>query len=461
MRSLSSRLLVLTVFFVMVAEVMIFVPSTARFRETWLTEKLELGHLAILALDATPDKMVSEMLRKELLKHVGAYALSVRRGGARLVLSSDMPPMVAESYMLDKEGPRQLVFNAFATLLRTGPRIIRVVGASPKDPSVTIELVLDEEPLRTAMRDFAGRIFGLSVVISLMTATLVYLTLQWLMVRPMGRITQSMIAFREDPENPDRAIQPTGRRDEIGTAQRELADLQDRLRATLQQRAHLAALGTAVAKINHDLRGILASALLVSDRLARVDDPEVRKITPTLFGSIERAVNLCSRTLDFVGQSHPAPKRSPFPLRQLVEDVANTIALPDERTNTFDNRVGPAVDVDADREQMFRIFNNLIRNALEAGAHTVTFDARSNGHCTEIDISDDGPGLPVRAREKIFRPFEGSTRAGGAGLGLAIARELARGHGGDLTLVDTGDSGTTFRIALPDHKSQDHGKISH
>jgi signal transduction histidine kinase len=449
MRSLSSRLLVLTVFFVMVAEVLIFVPSTARFRVTWLTEKLALGHLAILALDATPDKMVSEMLQEELLGHVGAYALSVRRGGARLILSSKMPPAVAESYILDDESRGQLVFNAFATLLRNESRVIRVVGASPREKTVSIELVIEEEPLRAAMLEFCSRIFWLSVVISLITATLVYLALQWLMVRPMGRITQSMIAFRGDPENPDRIIQPTGRRDEIGTAQRELADLQDRLRATLKQRAHLAALGTAVAKINHDLRGILASALLVSDRLAKVDDPEVRKITPTLFGSIERAVNLCSRTLDFVGQSQPAPRRNPFLLRQLIEDVENTIVLPDERTDTFHNRVGPAIDVNADREQMFRIFNNLIRNALEAGAHNVTVAARSNGRWTEIDISDDGPGLPVRAQEKIFEPFEGSTRAGGAGLGLAIARELVRGHGGELTLVNTCEKGTTFRIALP------------
>lgn len=449
MRSLSSRLLVLTVFFVMVAEVLIFVPSTARFRQTWLGEKLALGHLAILALDATPDKMVSEMLRKELLAHVGAYALSVRRGGARLVLSSEMPPAVAESYHPDEENMAELIVNAFATLLRTGSRVIRIVASSPKDPTADIELVLDEEPLHAAMVDFAWRIFWLSVVISLLTATLVYVALQWLMVRPMGRITQSMVAFREDPEDPERAVQPTRRRDEIGTAQRELADMQDRLRATLKQRAHLAALGTAVAKINHDLRGILASALLVSDRLAKVDDPEVRKVTPTLFGSIERAVSLCSKTLDFVGQTDPTPDRNRFLLRQLVEDVENAITVPDGRANALRNEVGAAVDIDADREQMFRILDNLIRNSLDAGARNVSVRARTNGRWTEIDVVDDGPGLPPRARDKLFQPFEGSARAGGTGLGLAIARELVRSHGGDLTLVETGSGGTTFRIALP------------
>jgi len=449
MRSLSSRLLVLTVFFVMVAEVLIFVPSTARFRETWLAEKLALGHLAILALDATPDKMVSEMLRKELLGHVGAYALSVRRGGARLVLSSEMPPPVAVSYHLDEEGTVEMVVNAFETLLRRESRVIRVVSESPRNPAVSIELVMDEGPLTSAMVDFAWRIFWLSVVISLLTATLVYIALQWFMVRPMGRLTQNMIAFREDPENPDRTIRPTGRHDEIGVAQRELADMQERLRATLTQRAHLAALGTAVAKINHDLRGILASALLVSDRLATVDDPEVRRITPTLFGSIERAVRLCSRTLEFVGQTHPAPDRSRFLLRPLIDDVSNGIAIPEDRDGAIDNRVGESIDVDADREQMFRIFNNLIRNALEAGAKHVSVGARTNGRWLEIDVTDDGPGLPPRARAKLFQPFEGSTRAGGAGLGLAIARELVRGHGGDLTLVESGGGGTTFRVALP------------
>ena len=449
MRSLSSRLLVLTIFFVMVAEILIFVPSTARFRQAWLGEKLALGHLAVLALDATPDKMVSEMLRKELLAHVGAYALSVRRGGARLILSSEMPPAVAESYDLDRAGMAQLIVNAFATLLRTESRVIRVMGSSPKDPSVSIELVIEEDLLHADMVDFAWRIFWLSVVISLLTAALVYLALQWLMVRPMGRITQSMVAFREDPEDPDRAIQPTQRQDEIGTAQRELADMQVRLRATLKQRAHLAALGTAVAKINHDLRGILASALLVSDRLANVDDPEVRKITPTLFGSIERAVNLCSKTLDFVGQAHPTPDRSRFLLRPLIDDVKDAIALPEDQTDIFRNRVDAAIDVDADREQLFRIFNNLMRNSLESKAQEVVIEARTNGRWVEIDVSDDGPGLPPKAREKLFQPFEGSARAGGTGLGLVIARELVRSHGGDLTLVETGNGGTTFRIALP------------
>jgi signal transduction histidine kinase len=449
MSSLSSRLLVLTIFFVMVAEILIFVPSIARFRQAWLFEKLGLAHLAILAVDAAPDRTVSEMMRHELLSHVGAIGLSVRRAGARLILSTEQPPPIDASFDIDDPSIFALVRDAFVALTTTKDRVIRVVGPSPRSPSVWIELVLHEKPLHQALTAFAWRIFGLSIVISLITATLVYVALQWMIVRPMRRLTENMVAFREDPEDAGRVIPATRRRDEIGTAQRELAGMQQRLRATLAQRAHLAALGTAVAKINHDLRGILASALLVSDRLGSVDDPEVRRVTPTLFKSIQRAVDLCSRTLDFVGQDQPELRRSRFYLRELVQDVEKVIIVPESVNNTVHNDVTGEIELNADRDQLFRILTNLFRNAAEAGAETISVSAESNGHWVEIDIADNGPGLPPRAREKLFRPFEGSARAGGTGLGLAIARELVRGHGGDLTLIDTDKDGTHFRIALP------------
>ncbi len=450
MRSLSSRLLVLTIAFVMIAEVLIFVPSITRFRESWMEEKLGLGHLAILALDATPDRMVSEMLRKELLGQVGAFGLFVRRGGARLVLSgSATPPPVAESFRLEKLSMLPHLRDTFMTLWRTEDRVVRIIGPSPKDPSVTIEVVVDEAPMRRAMIDFGWRILGLSIVISLITASLVYLALHWLLVRPMRAITANMVAFREDPEDATRVIIPSPRLDEIGTAQRELAGMQTRLRATLKQRAHLAALGTAVAKVNHDLRGILASALLISDRLGAVDDPEVRRVTPTLFSSIERAVNLCSQTLDFVGQDQPDVSRSRFPLHTLVEDLGDGLATAGDAKASLENRIPADLELEADRDQLFRILNNLVRNAAEAGAETVAIDAATNGRWVRIDVADNGPGLPPRARDKLFQPFEGSVRAGGTGLGLAIARELVRNHGGDLELVESSADGTIFRIELP------------
>ncbi len=449
MRSLSARLLVLTIFFVMLSEVLIFAPSVARFRLSWLNEKLGAAHLAILALDATPDGMVSETLRTELLDHVGAIAIIVRRGGVRLVLSRDMPPEIDATIDLSDTNWVHLVKDAFTTLGRTENRVVRVMGPSPKDASVIIELVLEEAPLHEAMVDFAWRILLLSIVISLITATLVFLSLQWLLVRPMRRITANMTAFRENPEDASRVMRPSGRRDEVGVAERELADLQNGLRAALRQRAHLAALGTAVAKINHDLRGILSSALVVSDRLEDSDDPEVRHITPTIISAIERAVSLCSQTLGYVGKEQTPFNPTRFPLRDLVSALDKELAVPVNPEVELANEVAESLEIEADRDQMFRALGNLARNAAEAGAHRIAISARRNGAAIEIDVRDDGPGLPPKALENLFKPFESSARAGGTGLGLAIARELMRNHGGELELVESGAKGTLFRITLP------------
>lgn len=449
MHSLSARLLIFTIVFVMLAEVLIFVPSVARFRLAWLNEKLSAGHLAILTLDMVPQDMVSDKLREELLGHVGAYGINVRRDGAKLVLSRDAPPPVQETFDLGDRSLSQLIMEAMAVLVRTEDRVLRVIGPSPKDPNIIIEVVLEERPLQAAIVDFAWRIFVLSLVISLFTATLVFLTLQWMLVRPMRRITESMTSFREDPEDAKRIFVPSHRGDEIGVAQQELANMQGALRTALRQKARLAALGTAVAKINHDLRGILSSALVVSDRLEGSDDPDVRRVTPTLVSAIDRAVGLCSDTLAYVRHEEAGLKRNRIALAPLVTDIAEAMTAGGVEDTEVHNQIDSGLEVNADRDQLFRLLTNLVRNAAEVGAEHICVSAEKTGAVIEISIRDDGPGLPLRAREKLFRPFEGSVRAGGTGLGLAIARELARNHGGDLSLVSTGENGTEFRLILP------------
>jgi len=313
MHSLSARLLVLTISFVMLAEVLIFGPSVARFRVAWMEEKLGAAHLAVLALEATPDGMVGEMLRDRLLDHVGAIAIFVRRGPSRLVLTRDMPPSVDATVDLMHAGWPTLIGEAFAAIGRTENRVLRIMGHSPKDPNVIIQVLVNERDLHVALVDFAWRIFWLSAIISLITAALVYFALQWLLVRPMRRITANIVEFRDDPEDARRSIRASDRSDEIGIAERELADMQEDLRGALRQQSHLAALGTAVAKVNHDLRGILSSALLVSDRLETSADPDVKRITPRLVTAIERAVALCAETLNYVARNSRLLNRSAFP----------------------------------------------------------------------------------------------------------------------------------------------------
>jgi signal transduction histidine kinase len=312
-----------------------------------------------------------------------------------------------------------------------------------------IETIINEAPLRAAMLDYSGRIMALSILISLITASLVYLSLHWLFVRPMRAITASMITFRDNPEDARRVVTPSGRSDEIGVAQHELADMQIELRAALQQKARLAALGTAVTKINHDLRNILATARLVSDHISASEDPKVRHIAPTLLGAIDRAVKLCSETLSFSREGIPLPALDRFDLHVLVEELS---AEPWEALETgvvLKNRVAGGFEVYADRNQLFRVLSNLVRNGYEAGAGTVTVEARMRDGAAEIDVSDDGPGLPEKVRRTLFQPFAGSSRVGGTGLGLPIARDLLRGHGGTIELEKTGPEGTMFRLLLP------------
>src|SRR5436305_4751867 len=448
MRSLSARLLVLTVFFVMLSEVFIFVPSVARFRMTYFDNHLAAAHLPSLALAASPNGKLDQPRTNLILRDVGAQAVILHRpNGMVFMLDGPVVPQPDVTFDLTKGNVPIWIQGSQETMARSDNRIMRVVGPAPTEPGATVELLLDEAPLRQEMWKFGIRILELSVVISLTTAALVYISLQWLLVRPMRHITDSMTSFRQDPEDATRRIVPSGRRDEIGRAERELAVLQETVRGALGQRARLAALGTAVTKINHDLRAILATARLVSDGLADSAAPEVRRVAPRLFEAIDRAVALCTRTLDFSREGAPPFTPAQFELRALLEEIGPAVAT--DNGLTVDPVVQPGLLVRSDRDQLFRVLLNLAQNAVEAGARHIRVSTAVEEGIVTLDIADDGHGLPPRARENLFRPFFGSARLGGTGLGLAIARELMRGQGGDLVLVDTTGAGTTFRLTLP------------
>ena len=453
--SLSRRLLVLTVLFVMLAEVLIFVPSIANFRLTWLEQRLAAAQIASLALEARPDNMVSPALREELLKNAQVYAVALHRDEARrLVLSEEMPPTVDTSFDLRGAMAMTLIMDAFETLLAGDGRVVLVTGNPRFGAGESIEIVFDETPLRYAMLDYGRNIFLLSLVISIITAGLVFTALHFVLVRPMRRITGNMVAFRQDPEDARRVMAPSGRADEIGIAERELALMQKEIRATLSQKAHLAALGGAVSKINHDLRNILASAQLMSDRIGAIDDPMVQHLAPRLFASIDRAIELCANTLKFGRAEEAPPRLARLALAGLIDEVAEA-AWPESEDIRWHNRVAPDLEIDADPDHLFRILLNLTRNAAQALAESgkggeIRIDAHRAGDHVHIDIVDTGPGLPDKARAHLFEPFSGGVRAGGSGLGLAIVAELVRAHGGHIELVDSGPAGTHFRFCMPD-----------
>ncbi|MBX3454574.1 HAMP domain-containing sensor histidine kinase [Ferrovibrio sp.] len=454
--SLSRRLLLLTVIFVMLAEVMIYLPSVSRFRMEYFQARIELANLAILALVAAPDAMVSEELEDDLLRGVGARVVAQRHADSRALILTDRQPLSAamDSFNLNDWHWWTAIMDAVATVSGNVQPFIRVIGSPPNNPDNVIEVVLPTAPLVQEARAFSVRIFWLSLVISGFTASLVYLSLRWLLVRPMQRLTRSIVGFRAAPEDVRQIITVSGRSDELGLAERELRSMQHDLRQALTQRGRLAQLGVAVSKISHDLRNMLASAQLVSDRLAASDDPTVRQTVPRLVDSLDRAIALCAQTLRYGKAEERPPQPEPVALYRLIEDVAAAMALHDRNDIAWKNRVPPGLLVHADPDQLYRVMMNLLRNAVQAMPPTASTGGEIRINAAElenqvaIEIADTGTGLSEAARLHLFEPFRGGAREGGTGLGLAIARELIRGHGGELELARTGPLGTTFRILL-------------
>lgn len=449
--SLSARLLVFTIVFVMLAEVLIFAPSAGRYRVMYLTDRLADAHLAGLALEATPSGRVGPELEAQLLRHVGAYAIDLHLGPlVTRMLGLKTPPEPDIVVDLERESAAEMILNAFGTLMRSEPTVLRVNGRSPQDPSVLISAILPEAPMRTALIDYSGRILQLSLGISFFTALLVFFTLRWLLVRPMRRLTEAIVEFRATPEDPTRGVRESGRRDEIGVAERELAAMQRDLRLALAQKARLAALGEAVAKINHDLRNILASAQLVSDSLTDSGDPKVQRLAPTLLRAIDRAVGLCRDVVRYARTGEAKLAKAPHDLQALLEEAGEAArAAPGPERRRFENLTPEGLTANVDRGQLARAIENLVRNAYEAGAeHVVAKAVRAPGGFT-VSVADDGPGVPAAVEPRLFQPFSGSAKADGSGLGLAIAKEIVTAHGGRISLARSGPDGAEFVLHLP------------
>lgn len=455
--TLSGRFLGLTVVFVIIAEILVSVPSIARFRENYLQGRLELGELGALAMmNAPADPLVSDQnsvdFQKMLLQTAGLLNVVLWREGVReLALSAPFEGQVTADFDLSEESEATRIRDALQVLFLDRDRIIKVVGETSLGQ---VEVTMHEEPLRKALVEHAKRIFYISLGLSLATAALLFLAVQRLMVRPIDRVVAHMTAFRDDPEDSTRIISPRGGARELREAEVALHDLQVRLVSALRQKERLAQLGSAVAKISHDLRNMLTTAQLLADRIEGSDDPAVKRTAPKLVGSLARAINLCERTLDFGRAEELPPVISVFPLAPLVAEVLENEGSSGSGRVSLAAAVPPGLTVRADPDQLFRVLSNLVRNAAQAieatgRPATISVLAGERDGATEIRVRDTGPGLPEKARENLFKPFQGSARPGGSGLGLAISGELVRGHGGSLVLEETGSRGSTFRITLP------------
>ena len=453
---LRARLLLLTVIFIMVIEVLVYVPSIAQFRNSYIEQRLIAAQIAALSLEEAPDNMVSPALQNELLNAAEIRAVIIIRGDSRqLILRQNMPSKLADRLVQAEMGGLDLVKKAFETLYRGGEGFVQIAGPSSSPRFQSVQIVMSEKPLYDRMITYSWQFLGSSLIIALFTGFLIYFSISYLLIAPLNRVTESMAAFRRKPEDSTRTLEPSERGDELGVVEQELSKLQSSLHTSLKEKTHLANLGTAISKINHDLRNILATAQLSSDRLTASTDPTVKALLPRLLGSIDRAISLCENTLKYGKAEERTPQKSNINLRELMEEVALSLGLDDQNEVQWNNNVGKNTPVFADPDHLFRIMVNLGRNAVRAMAEggTLTISAEPQPNDTMlIRFEDTGPGVPDNVREKLFMPFVGGP-GGGSGLGLAIVKELVDAHGGEVSLEKSDANGTCFCVCLPNEST--------
>ncbi|MEP3524948.1 MAG: HAMP domain-containing sensor histidine kinase [Hyphomicrobiales bacterium] len=464
--NLSAKLLVLTIGFVMLSEIFVFVPSVAKFRNDWLTDRLTRARTVLLmspevpvGVIMPPEQIEANQKRiEDAMRSFDVVTLAHRKDGRRQLIAmidEDAGEIGAEFDVIHT-GAWQSIHDAFMTLLTTTPRIISISG-SPPGTDQLIQVVALEPPLRAAMLTYTRNVMILSLIISVLTAAMVYFALSKLFVRPIARLADSMEAFSKNPEASENIIKPGGRTDELGTAEERLAEMQKDLQGTLSSQKRLASLGLAVSKVNHDLRNILASVQLFSDRLTSLPDPDVQRFAPKLIAGIDRAIGYCESTLVYGSAKEEPPKRQLIRLAKMIKELESLLDLDDHPTVEWRNAVPVGTELDADPEQIFRVLMNLSRNAIkvleamedESLVRRLTIGANMLEDRTRIIISDTGPGVPKRAQEHLFEAFRGSLSKGGTGLGLAIAHEIVTAHGGTIKLTDDDGPGATFEIELP------------
>ncbi|OYX03710.1 MAG: two-component sensor histidine kinase [Caulobacter vibrioides] len=469
---LSARLLLFTAVVVNFGGLLILPPALAAYEEQWLLDRVRAGELASTIAESDPELRVSDAVANQMFDQAGAVTVAVQVDGARrLVLPPKQPFETPYLVDLRRQNPGSWLAAPFYTLTSPKGAMVRVMAEPRFRKAEFIEVVLPDAPLKARLVAYFWQLAGVTIFVATLAGVLVYAFLNIFLVRPMQRITLAMEAFRSDPDDPAARIALSNRRDEIGRAELELDRMQADLLAALASKARLAALGEAVAKINHDLRNMLTSAQMASDRLAALGDPKVAQALPRLERALDRAINLASDVMAYGKSKEPEPVTRVISLRPALDMAAEDAGLSTQGVS-LETVIGPREQVLADPDQLHRILTNLLRNAREAiegapdrgGKGKVFVELRRTEGSSILRLSDDGPGVPERARTNLFQPFVGSVRRGGTGLGLAIARELAQGHGGDLALVETGPGGSVFDLTLagapeplpePDDKAAD------
>ncbi|HEY8617637.1 ATP-binding protein [Phenylobacterium sp.] len=238
-----------------------------------------------------------------------------------------------------------------------------------------------------------------------------------------------------DPQAPPLAVRGSA---EIAVAARAFNDMQERLRRYVDDRTAM------VGAIAHDLRTPLTRLRFRIETLP--DDEQKAKIS----ADIDQMEAMVSAALTFVRDTTRPGERTPLELSSLLESLCDEMA---ETGATTEVEFGEKVVLEGDPMALRRLFSNLLENAVKFGGRARARVFREGANAV-VEIDDDGPGIPAAEQERVFEPFyrrepSRSRQTGGIGLGLAVVRSIARGHGGDVALANRAGGGLTARVSLP------------
>ncbi|WP_304165932.1 ATP-binding protein [Phenylobacterium aquaticum] len=251
---------------------------------------------------------------------------------------------------------------------------------------------------------------------------------------PIGKFARAAEALGRDPNAPMMAL--TGPA-EIGQAARAFNDMQARLKRYVDDRTAM------MGAISHDLRTPLAR---IRFKMEAASDP----LKQAVVADLEQMEQMIASVLAFIRYASASRPRERLDLLSLLECLVDEAVEVGQEVGM--GAVGPAT-VEADALGLQRLFRNLIDNAVKYGDRARVSLWRQGGEAV-VEISDDGPGLPPGELERVFEPFYRAESArtldgSGVGLGLAVARSLARAHGGDVSLSAPPGQGLVAEVRLP------------
>lgn len=453
---LTIKLLLITIVFAVFCVLAVLIPSISNFHATWIQDKLTEADAGVRVIKESPENF--EYFSAFLLGSTGAEVIAEIKGQTRVLHAiREIPEMIEREINLESNSVIDEVTRSINTLFFGRNRVVRISGSSQYSNSSQVEIIFMESKIRAGLIQFAIQVIGFSLPIVVLVSALLFFSLYFMIIRPVQRLSKFTDQVAENPEGLERIKVLSNRTDEIGKTQKNLVNMEERLQSTIREHRHLANLGLAVSKINHDLRNILASAQLLLERLEDLPDPTVRRLAPKIISTLDRAVSYTRTVLDYGKTQEAPPKRTMIQLSPLVSEIGEVLSLDTNEKIEWSNNVNDEIEVDADPEHLFRILMNLCQNSLQALESKKTpviykrivVNAQRQGSVVQIEVSDTGPGVPYLERTKIFHAFQSSLKTGGFGLGLSIAAELVEAHGGKISLKET-DSGAIFEISIPD-----------